>query len=130
MLKTRNRRIWYTASIATGAVLLGAGGVIALSALSVDVPLFPAVGENQAQACDTDGVTTSFVYGNSSANGMKVTSATVKGIDAKCATATVEFLSAGSPVSSYSANVSAGQATVVTSIFTGQFNDVRVILNP
>lgn len=130
MSATRNRKPIYTIAITASAVLLGAGGAFALSALNVDVPLFPSVGEANAQSCDPDGVTTTFTYGNSSANGMKVASAIVKGISTNCTTGSVEFLLNGSVASTYSGSVAAGSMTVATNIFTNQFDSVRVVLNP
>ena len=127
----RNRKAWFIGSAAATALALGGGTAWALTALNVDVPLFPSMGENSAQACDTDGVTTSFVYGNSSSNGVRINTATVKGIDAKCASAMMEFLSpSGSVVQAYTATATSGQATMSTSIWTGQFDSIRVTLNP
>lgn len=126
----RNRKVLIVTGITTGAFMLGATGAFALNALSVDVPLFPAVGEANAGSCDTDGVTTTYTYGNSSANGMKITAASVKSIASACATGSVEFLLKDVVVTAYPGSVSSGTMNVSTSIFTGQFDAVRVVLNP
>jgi hypothetical protein len=113
------------------ALLLTGGIAYGIAALTVTVPLFPAVGQAVAQPCDPDGVNTSFTYGNSSANGIRVTSATVSGIAAACATATVEFVTnAGTVVENKTGNVSGGSTTVNVNVWTNDFDDVRVVLNP
>lgn len=113
------------------AAVLSTGAAYAIAAMTVTLPLFPSIGEATAQGCDPDGVSTAFTYGNSSANGVKVTSATVSGIANACTTARVEFIdSAGSVTATYSASVASGSATMTTNIFTNQFNDVRVTVSP
>ena len=108
-----------------------AGGAYALGAISVNAPLFPAVGQASAKACDSDGVDTTYTYGNSSAKGVKVESGTITGIESDCKTATMEFVDASEAiVKSYSGKVTAGSATVSTNIFTNEFDSVRVILSP
>ena len=108
-----------------------AGGAYALGAISVNAPLFPAVGQASAKACDSDGVDTTYTYGNSSAKGVKVLSGTVSGIDSACKTATMEFVDASDVIiKTYSGAVAGGSATVSTNIFTDEFNSVRVILAP
>lgn len=108
-----------------------AGGAYALGAISVSAPLFPVVGQATVKVCDSDGVTTSYTYGNSSAKGVKVESGTVSGIDGACKTATMEFVDVSDViVKTYSGNVSGGSATVSTNIFTNEFDSVRVILAP
>jgi len=113
-------------------VLLFTGSAIAISELAVDAPLFPAVGQANASPCDADGVTTAFSYGNTSANGVKVTAANVTGIAAACKTATVEFVKSDAvvPNATYSGPVTNGAASLTTSIFTNQFDTVRVYLQP
>lgn len=130
--QTRNRRRVAVVAAASAAVVVtvGAGTAIGLNALSVEVPFLPAVGQTTAQACDNDGVTTSFTYGNSSNNGVKVTGVSVSSINANCALATVEFVNSNAIVSAYSASVGSGSATMATNIFTNEFNDVRVVLSP
>jgi hypothetical protein len=132
MEKMRNRRKIAGIGVLTalGVFAAGAGTAIGLNALSVQVPLLPAVGQSAAETCDSDGVDTSFTYGNSSKNGVKVTGVTVGKISADCTKATVEFVSADSIVATYSGNVSSGAITLSTSIFTNEFNDVRVVLSP
>jgi hypothetical protein len=118
-------------AIAIVAALGLAGGAYALGAISVNAPLFPAVGQATAKACDSDGVDTTYTYGNSSAKGVKVESGTITGIESDCKTATMEFVDASEAiVKSYSGKVTEGSATVSTNIFTNEFDSVRVILSP
>jgi hypothetical protein len=111
-----------------------AGGAYALGAISVNAPLFPVVGQASIEVCDSDGVDTSYTYGNSSAKGVKVESATVSGINNDCKTATMEFVdSSVSPekiVKTYKGDVAGGSVTIPTTIFTDEFDSVRVILAP
>lgn len=108
-----------------------AGSAYALGAISVSAPIFPVVGQADIQVCDSDGVTTSYTYGNSSAKGVKVESGTVTGINDNCKTATMEFVDASQAiVKSYSGAVSGGSVTVTTNIFTNEFDSVRVVLTP
>ena len=123
----RRRLAWI---LTLAAVLLGGSVAYAIAALNVDLPLLPAVGQATAAPCDPDGVKTAFTYGNTSANGVKVTSVTVNGISSECATATVEFVKAGAVIDTYSGPVTAGTFTKATTIFTNQFDDVRVSLLP
>lgn len=118
------------------AFLLGLGllaipcAAYGLEALNVDVPLMPAVGESNAGTCDTNGVTTSYAYGNTSSNGIRVNSVTVAGIDASCTNLTVAFMNGDTTVSSHSGAVSAGSATLAVTVWTYQFTSVRVALFP
>lgn len=129
--KRNGKRMAVVGAVSAAAVFtIGAGTSIALNALAVQVPFLPAVGQTTAQACDSDGVTTSFTYGNSSNNGVKVTGVTVSSINANCSLATVEFVNSNSIVSAYSASVGSGSAAMSTNIFTNEFNDVRVVLSP
>jgi hypothetical protein len=108
-----------------------AGGAYALGAISVSAPIFPVVGQASIEVCDSDGVATTYTYGNSSAKGVKVESGTISGIDSACKTATMEFVdSSEAIVKSYSGAVTSGSATVSTNIFTNEFDSVRVILAP
>jgi hypothetical protein len=108
-----------------------AGGAYALGAISVNAPLFPAVGQATVKACDSDGVDTTYTYGNSSAKGVKVKSATVSGIDSACKTVTLEFVSdPDAIVKTYNDKVTDGSATISTEIFTDEFDSVRVIVAP
>lgn len=117
--------------IALLAVLGLGGGAYALGAISVSAPLFPVVGQAEIKACDSDGVATTYTYGNSSAKGVKVVSGTVSGIDSSCKTATMEFVdSSEAIVKTYSASVASGSATLTTNIFTDEFTTVRVVLAP
>ena len=108
-----------------------AGSAYALGAISVSTPLFPVVGQSAIEVCDSDGVATTYTYGNSSAKGIKVSSGTVSGIDSACKTATLEFVdSSEAIVKSYSDAVVSGSVTLSTNIFTDEFDTVRVILAP
>lgn len=108
-----------------------AGGAYALGAISVSAPLFPVVGQATIEVCDSDGVATTYAYGNSSAKGVKVLSGTVSGIDSACKTATMEFVDSSEEiVKTYSGPVAGGSATLSTNIFTDEFDSVRVILAP
>ena len=52
----RRKNIAITAAATLGgAVLLVSGTAYSISALNVEVPLFPAIGQATAAACDTDG---------------------------------------------------------------------------
>lgn len=118
-------------AVALMAILGLAGGAYALGAISVSAPLFPVVGQAEIKACDSDGVTTSYTYGNSSAKGVKVLSGTVSGIDSSCKTATMEFVDSSEVVvKTYSGAVSGGSATLTTNVFTDEFTSVRVVLSP
>lgn len=122
-----------TLVIASAALifLLTGGVAYGIAALNVTLPLFPSVGQAAAQPCDADGVNTTFTYGNSSANGIKVTSATVSNIAATCQTATVEFVTtSGTVVETKTGPVSSGTATLNVNVWTNDFDDVRVTLNP
>lgn len=128
--KKKNRKPVVLAS-ALVAFLLTAGIAYGIAALNVTLPLFPAIGQATAQPCDNDGVNTSFTYGNSSANGVRVTSATISGIAASCTTATIEFLTAsGNVVEAKTGPVSSGTATLNVNVWTNDFDDVRITLNP
>lgn len=116
--------------VAATAVLAGAGTAIALEALNVDVPIMPAVGEATARACDNDGVATAFTYGNSSNKGIKVASVTISQIAADCKRSTVEFVLGGNVVSTVNGTVAAGSSVIATNIFTNEFDNVRVTVQP
>jgi hypothetical protein len=116
--------------IVATTVLAGAGTAVALEALNVDIPILPAVGEASARACDSDGVATAFGYGNSSNKGIKVVSATVSDIASDCKRATVEFVLGGNVVTAFNGTVSAGSSVIATSIFTNEFDNVRVTVQP
>ena len=116
---------------AATAVILLTGSAYALGTINVIAPIFPVVGQADIKVCDSDGVTTSYTYGNSNAKGVRVTSATVTGIDASCTSAVVEFVDkADAIVATYTGTVTAGSSTVTTSIFTSEFDSVRVVLSP
>lgn len=103
---------------------------LAFDSLNVDVPFLPAVGESAAEACDSDGVTTSFAYGNTSSNGIKVTAVTVDGIAGDCTDLTVDFMDGETAVASYSGAVVGVTTTLTTSVWTDTFTSVRVLLGP
>ena len=102
----------------------------AFDALVVDVPTMPAVGEGTASACDTNGVATTYTYGNTSSNGIRVNTVQVTGIDAKCTNLTVAFLNGSTVAASYSGAVASGSATLNTTVWTNDFTSVRVALFP
>ena len=113
------------------AVVGIAGGAYALGAISVDAPIFPVVGQANIEVCDSDGVATTYVYGNSNAKGVRVVSGTVTGINSDCKTATMEFVdSTQAIVATYSGAVTGGSTTVSTNIFTSEFDSVRIVLAP
>lgn len=126
----RKRRAKRTIGLVGFACLALPAAVMAFDSLNVSVPLMPAVGETDAQACDTDGVTTTYTYGNTSKNGIKVTSVTVGDISASCLAVTVDFMNGDTLVASYNAPVTATSMTLNTSIFTDTFTSVRVLLAP
>ena len=124
------KRLFVIAVPVVAAVGL-AGGAYALGAISVSAPIFPVVGQASIEVCDSDGVSTTYTYGNSSAKGVKVESGTISGIDSACKTATMEFVNSSEAiVKSYSGSVAGGSTTVATNIFTNEFDSVRVILAP
>jgi hypothetical protein len=102
----------------------------AFDALTVEVPKMPAVGESTAGACDTDGVSTTYTYGATSANGIKVASVQVTGVNASCSNLTVAFMNGTTVVATYSGAVSSGAATLTTNVWTYDFTSVRVALYP
>lgn len=115
------------------AALIGAAlpiAALAFDRLNVDVPFLPAVGESAAEACDSDGVTTSFAYGNTSSNGIKVTSVTVDGIAGDCTDLTIDFMEGETAIASYSGAVVGATTTLTTSVWTDTFTSVRVLLGP
>lgn len=126
----RRRRLRRGLGVAGLAVLALPAAAMAFESLNVSVPLMPAVGESDAQACDTDGVTTTYTYGNTSKNGIKVTSATVSGIDPDCLGVTVDFMNGDALVASYTSGVSSTSMTLSTNVFTDTFTSVRVLLAP
>jgi hypothetical protein len=127
--RQRRRVGWKVAAI--GAALLAVPtAVLAFDSLNVSVPLMPAVGEGTAQACDTNGVTTSYTYGNTSAQGIKVSSVTVADISSNCLTVTVDFMNGETAVASYTGAVTSTAVTLNTNIFTNTFTSVRVLLGP
>ena len=128
--KSRPRRLTRGLGI---AALIGVAipvTALAFDSLSVGVPLLPAVGESAAEACDSDGVTTSFAYGNTSSKGIKVTAVTVDGIAGDCTDLTVDFMSGETAVASYNGAVVGATTTLTTSVWTDTFTSVRVLLGP
>jgi len=114
-------------------ILLGSflltGIAQAITPLVISSPLFAAIGQNQAIACDTDGVSTSFSYGNSRNNGIKINSVTVTGASTSCPTVSVIFIN-GSDETSYTGSNTTGTVTIATNIWTNEFTDFRVVLLP
>lgn len=131
-MSTRNNNKRRRIAIATGflALALIPASVYAYDALTVDVPSMPAVGESVAGACDSDGVVTSYTYGNTSSNGIRVDSITVTGIASGCTNLTVAFMDGSTTAASYSGSVTLGSATLNTNVWTYQFTSVRVALYP
>lgn len=104
--------------------------VAAYDALTVSNPIMPAVGETAVGACDNDGVTTSYTYGSTRTNGVRVTAVQVSNIAATCANGTVSFLNGTTEVAAYTGNVTAGALNLSTNIWTNEFTSVRVALYP
>ena len=75
-------------------------------------------------------MSTTYTYGNTSANGIKVTSVTVADISPDCATVTVDFMNDETTVASYNGTVGASSVTLTTNIFSNTFNSVRALLAP
>jgi hypothetical protein len=128
--RRKRRRLGWKIGIASAACLALPAAVMAIDSLSVQVPFLPAVGESNAQACDSNGVSTAYTYGNTSANGIRVTSVTVADISTDCKTVTVDFMSGETAVASYTGTVTAPSVTLTTNIFTNTFTSVRVLLGP
>jgi hypothetical protein len=116
-----------SAALALAAIPLG---VAAYDALQVTNPAMPAVGETAVGACDGDGVITTYTYGTTSSNGVKVTGVTVSGIAADCANGTVGFMDGTTEVAAYTGNVVSGSLTLATNVWTNDFTSVRVALYP
>ena len=127
--KNKRRRRVILAGLCAGLIAVPTAAY-AFDALTVDVPSMPAVGESVAGACDTNGVTTTYTYGNTSSNGIKVNSVQVSGIDAKCSNVTVAFMNGSTVVGTYSGPVASGSATLNTLVWTYEFTSVRVALFP
>ena len=126
--KTRRKLAIIPAVVLGGLSMVGVG--YALSALSVDVPFLPALGDQALNACDEDGVAVAFTYGNASNNGVKVTAVDVSGVASDCATGEVYFLDAGVVVSNYSGTVATNAMNVTVNEWTYDFDEVRVVLFP
>jgi len=114
--------------ILVGSFLL-TGIAQAITPLVISSPFFAAVGQNEAVACDSDGVTTSYEYGNSRNNGIKVNSVTVTGISVDCLVVKVIFID-GTDETSYTGSNTTGSVTIATNIWTNEFTDFRVVLLP
>lgn len=127
--KNKRRRRVILAGLCAGLIAVPSVAY-AFDALTVDVPAMPAVGESVAGACDSNGVTTSYTYGNTSSNGIKVNSVQVSGIDASCTNVTVAFMNGSTVVDTYSGPVASGLATLNTLVWTYEFTSVRVALFP
>ena len=105
-------------------------GVAAYDALDVTSPVMPAVGETAVGACDKDGVTTSYTYGSTRTNGVRVNAVQVSNISAACTNGTVSFLNGTTEVAAYTGNVASGALSLNTNIWTNEFTSVRVALYP
>lgn len=125
----KKRRRVLLAGLCVGLIVIPTS-VYAYDALTVDVPSMPAVGESIAGACDSDGVATSYTYGPTSANGIKVSSVTVSNIDSDCSNLTVAFMNGSTVAGSYSGTITSGSATLTTNVWTYDFTSVRVALFP
>lgn len=126
MTRRRKRRAMYAAL----GLALAPVAVYAYDALNVSIPIMPAVGENAAGACDTNGVSTSYTYGATTNNGIRVSAATVSGIAPECTTGTLSFMNGTTAVATYSGTVTAGTLNLTTSVWTNDFTSVRVALFP
>ncbi len=104
--------------------------VAAYDALTVENPIMPAVGETAVGACDSDGVTTSYTYGTTRNNGVKITAVTITGIAAACTNGTFSFMNGTTEVAAYTGQVASGALTLATNVWTNDFTSVRVALYP
>jgi hypothetical protein len=127
---TLNKRRRVAVTIACIGLIVVPTAAYAIEALTVDVPAMPAVGESVAGACDSNGVTTSYTYGATSSNGIKVSAIEVSGIATGCTNLTVAFMNGSTTVASYSGAVTSGAATLATNVWTNTFTSVRVALYP
>lgn len=118
------------AALVFGAALIGSGVTYALTALGINTPLFPAVGDQGVNACDEDGVDIAYTYGNASNNGIKVAAVNVTGIAGDCTTGEVYFLNGQTLVDNYSGTVTSNAMSVPTNVWTFDFDTVRVVLFP
>jgi hypothetical protein len=130
MKKNKKTVLLITGAVLSVGVFASLGTAYAIDAMNVVAPMFPALGQVTATSCDTNGVTTAYTYGNTSSNGVKVTSITVSGIDSSCKTTQVEFILNDVVAATYTGPVATNATTITTNIFTGQFSTVRVTLNP
>jgi hypothetical protein len=128
--KPLNKRRRVAIALVCAGLIAVPTAAYAFEALTVEVPAMPAVGEGVANACDPNGVTTTYTYGNTSSNGIRVNTVQVSGIDALCTHLTVAFLNGSTVAASYSGTVSAGSATLNTTVWTNDFTSVRVALFP
>jgi len=124
----KNKKRLFIISVLTSTVLL-TGIVYAITPLVITNPLFASIGQNQAVACDTDGVSTSFTYGASRNNGIRVTSATVTGANTACPTVSIIFID-GVNETSFTGSNTTGTVTIATNIWTNEFTDFRIVLLP
>lgn len=102
----------------------------AIAPMVIQTVLFPAIGQNTAVACDTDGTSISYTYGATKNGAIKVTAATITGINVACKTATVIFVTGESSSASYTGTNTTGSVTIPTDVWTNDFTDVRVVLIP
>ena len=122
----RRRRI----ALATLGLAVVPVAAFAYDTLTVSVPMMPAVGETAAGACDADGVTTTYTYGATTNNGIKVSAAQISGIAAGCTTGSLSFMNGTTTVATYSGTVASGAMTLTTNVWTNDFTSVRVALYP
>ena len=125
--KPRRRRRVVLAALGLAAMPVAA---YAYDTLTVSVPMMPAVGETAAGACDADGVTTTYTYGATNNNGIKVSAAQISGIAAGCTTGSLSFMNGTTTVATYSGTVASGAMTLTTNVWTNDFTSVRVALYP
>ena len=104
--------------------------VAAYDALDVTSPVMPAVGETAVGACDKDGVATTYTYGATNKNGVKVETVKISDIAGECANGTVTFLKDSTAVANYTEKVASGTLSLNTNIWTNEFTSVRVALYP
>ena len=130
MKKTHKRSIGKRIALGAFSVAALPLAVAAYDALDVTNPVMPAVGESSVGACDKDGVTTSYTYGSTRTNGVRVNAVQVSSIAAACTNGTVSFMNGTTEVAAYTGAVADGTLSLNTNIWTNEFTSVRVALYP
>lgn len=125
--KPRRKRRVFLATLGLAAL---PALVYAYDTLTVSVPIMPAVGESAASACDADGVSTTYTYGATSNQGIKVSGANITGISESCTAGTLSFMNGTTAVATYSGTVATGALSLSTNVWTNDFTSVRVALFP